>query len=268
MSTTFTATAKATDAEGHSGTKTAPFTVATGAPSLKLGIDFEPSAGTNAPFEPSAQIGRVFVNAGVTDIHQEPEFVRAYAAGCRVFIFSWKDTSTGTIEQALATIPADVYWYGAAHHEPEDMTAATFKALQADHMPMVDEAGGEPTAIFTSFSLNNPNNTSFHLSDWKCPAGTHRVLGADYYPDKESAFTQAQKVPHWQSAMATWGVSRFLFPEYGIVQGVSNAVSQVQAFRGIIASGWGVEGACWWSNQKAGKPNYRLTTTTAAAFFS
>lgn len=261
MSTTFTATAKATDAEGHSGTKTSTFTVAAGTPALVIGMDFEPTA--QAAFEAPARVARIYVALGQTDIHNEPEFVRAYGLGVRRFILSWKDSSVPTW---FGTIPADVTWYGVAHHEPEEMAAAAWKALQAAHMPVVRAHGGIPTGIFESFSLNNPNNTGFHFADWVCPAGTHDALGTDFYPDKEPAFTQAQVVARYPAAMAQFGVSRLIVGEYGVVQGVSNAVSTIQAFKGLIAPL--AEAATYWSNQASGKPNYKLTAATSAAWYS
>lgn len=243
----------------------ASYTVSGAAPSLAIGMNYSSTAAiaqANAAYEPRATVARIYVDDGRTNISQEPEYVRARDNGITTLVLSWKDTNV----QWLGTVPSECRWYGVRNHEPEELTATAWKAMQAHDMPLVVARGGIPTAIFTSYSLNNPNNHAFNLADWKCPPGTHAALGGDYYPDKEPAFTQAQVIAHQQTAMATFGVSRFIYGEYGVINGDASGPGLIAEFKSLLPAN--VEAAAYWSSQASGKPNYKFSAATAAAWFA
>jgi hypothetical protein len=231
------------------------------------GMNFEPSSsGNNALYEPRAEIARIYIALGQTNLNNEAEWVRARNLGINNFVLSWKD-GVGSTLPWMNVLPSGITWYGVAHHEPEDMTATTYKALQADAMPRVRAHGGIPTAIFTSFSLSNPNNHTFDLSQWAGPPGTHDVLGADFYPDKEPAFNQTQVKQHWVTSLNVWGVDRFMIGEYGVPIGdTTYTAATVTEFKNLM-SGFS-EANCYWSNGFAGKPDYHFSSSVADAWFN
>lgn len=235
------------------------------------GMNFEPSRSTDDPsslYEQQAEVARIYVATGQTDMHNEPEYVRAYGLGCRTFVFSWKDTAgaASSVGSNLATIDSDVTWYGVAHQEPEDLTASTYQTLQAAHMPVVRAHGGIPTSIFQSISFHNARNP-FDLTPWILPAGTIEVLGWDYYPDKESFYTQSQRKVGLVQAMADFGVERTITGEYGIPVGSTTYTAATVTEYKSLMYGFS-EANCWWANQFSGKPDYHLAPAAAAAWFA
>ena len=232
------------------------------APKLAMGMNFKPAG---QPFENKAEAARIYVDTGRTDIHQEPEFVRAYNAGIRLFVFSWKETTT---PRWFGTIPEDVIWYGCHWHEPENdipgtLSLATWQSRQKTQMTAVRAAGGIPTVILMGYTLSPASKRN--PADYTLPAGLVDVYGIDFYPDKSPNRTQAQMIGALKDALKVWGVSRYLLGEYGVIGTAADAVADIKEVKSLIADG---EVACYWSSQAAGKPDYGFTQQTADAWFN
>lgn len=236
-------------------------------PALILGMNFEPKgaiATFNAPYEPRAHAARIFVEDGRTDIRQEPQFARAYAAGIRVFAFSWEDTNV----QWFGTVPSDVTWYGIRTHEPEapiakgEITLAQWQASQARDMPLVRAHGGNPWICLMSYTVNPVSGRN--VTDYKLPAGLVDGVFWDYYPNKEAKPTQAQSVARMKAGNTALGLTRYGFGEYGILNGSSTfTAATVTEFKALISD---AEVACYWSNQQA--QNQKFTPAVADAWFA
>lgn len=230
-------------------------------PARLIGMNFQPSG---QAFESLAHAARIYVNAGQNDVHNEPEFVRAYGLGVRAFVASWKDTSTATVGPMLGSFPGDCTVYGVAHHEPEDdMTPAAWQAIQSAHMPVVRAHGAIPTTVLMQWTLDPASGR--HPSDWIVPAGLIDVQGFDFYP--KSLSYQAAGLARMRAFLVQAGVPRWLLGEYGVAK--SDPALGVSLIDDLKAKTADAELELYWSAQKsATDPDFHFSTQTAAAWFA
>lgn len=211
-------------------------------------------------------VARIYIPAGAltADIANRSQYQRAYAAGIRTFVVSWKDNNPTLAGQMLDSFPDGTTVYGVFRHEPENdgSSAATWVAQQVTMMAAVRQHGGIPTAILMSYTLNPSSGRN--LADWVLPAGTVDVLGFDYYPSQQTNRTQPQVVDAMKAAMPQFGVDRLLIGEYGVpVTNPTQGVTWINEFKQLVAGTAVV--ACYWSD--TGTKDYHFTTATANAWF-
>lgn len=216
----------------------------------------------NKSYEKRAEIARIYVDNGRTDIRQEPEFVRAMDNGLKVVHLSWKDTSV----KWLGTVPSGIKWYGTRNHEPENdsksFSTATWKTWQNTDMPKVRAAGGIPTVNFMAWTLQAASGR--HISDWSLPKGLVDVVTYDYYPTSASALKGV--VDLMRSSLTLFGTTRLGIGEFGVVSGSSSGKNIIDTFLGLTED---FEFVQYWSSQvDSSSTNYRFTDATANAWYA
>lgn len=243
-----------------------------------IGMNLEPKssavAAGNAPYEKLADVARIYITPGQTDIRKEDQFVRAADLGIRAIVPSWKDTTTTAPAKCMDTIPPEFKWWGIKNHEPEDDIAdhvadptkgfslAQWHAWQDAFLPLIAAKGGIPSVCFMSYTVNPVSKRN--ILDYKRPAGQVRLAYWDYYPNKEPKPTQATTVDRIKAATKALGIPGYGIGEYGILHGSTvYTAATVTEFHGLTPD---AVVKCYWSNRQ--KEDQTFTEQTASAWFA
>jgi len=234
-----------------------------------LGANY--ASGADETLYPSYTVAaaRIYVgsdSAVPTNIMSHAPFARAYTAGKRTFVLSWKDNNETRVKAMLASIPDDCICYGTYFHEPEDnipaaFTLATWRSRVQTQATWMAAEGVTPCVILMSYTLNPSSGRN--IADYMGIPGVN-VVGWDYYPDKQAGrYTPAQMVALLASAMNTHGVTRALIGEFGVAAGDSQRIARINQFRDAILADGRYEVSAYWSQNA-----YILAADTAAAYFA
>jgi hypothetical protein len=254
------------------GAAVAGTAVALGVPSLAGAAVSTPLLGANFGSLPDESlyrgrpdVARLYFSSSLPTSPVNATWRRAYNAGVRTFVVSWKDSNATRLRTFLRNIPSGVKVYGCYFHEPEDdiergsLSLKAWRSTTVAHAAIMKSHGVIPTTIIMGFTLIGGKGR--RVTDYMVPEVS--VFGTDYYPDKVGR-TVAEVTTLLKNAAVKQGSKRYLIGEFGILKGASNGPSLVKQLKTAVSASdvAKCEAVCYWSQDQ-----FVLTAPVADAFF-
>lgn len=194
---------------------------------------------------------------------------KAYDAGCRTFIVSVKDyVQTTRIGAYLDTVPDDARIYGCYFHEHEgnvrdgDLTAEQYRSRFAAVAPVFRERGHDFGPIHNGMNRNAAGKWAFGVGYVEPDLSICTYWGTDCYDPNGKGVELFAPIVDYAKPLGL----PMVVGETGAVYGGDQAAWATQAREWF--TGHGFAAVCWWNQQFAGKPDWRMTAETAKAWLS